>query len=350
MSCRRVVLFLVSLALLSIAPSARANDLPLVIMLVDEVEAQPQLLDALRIQLAGRAQVRSQADTSDPAIVTKSQTASAVLGATGARLVIWMEPAKTESAPDATLLHLVGDREGRVLVLVHTVEAGEQASTHRALALKVAEIFDLLETVRAEAIARAIQTEPPKAPAPAASEAVQRGDATTLHFVGDIGGWGATGTGTAPPQGAVSFGAGGRLRHESLVADLVLTGRVATTLEHSDPNGAVEADEGAFGTALRVAGAWSVVALGAEAGIGGRALAASGESPRGRHGAGDTVVPYLALAPQATFALTSFMELRATIGAEIALRRHRFLVNDVAILDVGTVRGVASGSFVFVAP
>jgi hypothetical protein len=44
------------------------------------------------------------------------------------------------------------------------------------------------------------------------------------------------------------------------------------------------------------------------------------------------------------------MELRATIGVELALRRHRFSVNDVPVLDLGTARGIAAGSFVFTAP
>ena len=109
-------------------------------------------------------------------------------------------------------------------------------------------------------------------------------------------------------------------------------------------------DEGAFGAAIRLAGAWSIVALGAEAGAGGRVVRATGETPSGAKGDGETIVPYLSLAPQATFALTSFMGLRASVGVEVALRRHRFAVNDAPVLDLGTARGVAAGSFVFAAP
>jgi len=170
------------------------------------------------------------------------------------------------------------------------------------------------------------------------------------RFVADIGGWGATGSGTAGVQGAVAFGVGARLHAVAFVGELVATGRVATSLEHADRSGRVEADEGAFGAAIRLAGAWSIVALGAEAGAGGRVVRATGETPSGAKGDGETIVPYLSLAPQATFALTSFMGLRASVGVEVALRRHRFAVNDAPVLDLGTARGVAAGSFVFAAP
>jgi hypothetical protein len=345
---RLAVRVLVAVLLAMIAAPARAGDLPLVIMLVDEVEAQPQLLDALRIQLAGRAEVRSMADTSDPALVPKSRVAGSVLAATGARLVIWMEPPTNDAEKTTTLLHLVGDQEGRVLVLVHAIESQDLATAHRALALKVAEVFDTLETSRAAAVALALQKpvrRPPEKPAATAPPTAPR-----FAFVGDLGGWGATGTGTAPIQGAVVFGAGARMRVDAFVGDLAATGRVATTLSHDDQTGRVEVDEGAAGAALRLAGSWSVIALGGELGVGGRVMSATGQTPVGREGEGDTVIPYLALLPQATFSLTSFMELRASIGVEVALRRHRFLVNDSPVLDVGTARGVASGSFVFSGP
>lgn len=340
---------LVAVLLATIVTPARAEELPLVIMLVDEVEAQPQLLDALRIQLAGKAQVRSQADTSDPALISKSHVASSVLAATGARLVIWMDPPASDAEKTTTLLHLVGDQEGRVLVLVHPIESQDLATAHRALALKVAEVFETLETSRAAAMALAIQR-PVGAPPKEQPAATEDAPAPSFAFVGDLGGWGATGTGTAPIQGGVVFGAGARMRAGAFVGDLVAAGRVATTLSHDDQNGSVDVDEGAVGGALRLAGVWSIVALGGEVGVGGRIMSATGETPLGREGEGDTVVPYLTLMPQATFRLTGFMELRASVGVEVALRRHRFLVNDTPILDVGTARGVATGAFVFSAP
>jgi hypothetical protein len=140
------------------------------------------------------------------------------------------------------------------------------------------------------------------------------------------------------------------MRADAFVGDLVATGRVATTLSHDEPRGSVEVDEGAAGAALRLAGSWSFVALGGELGVGGRIMSATGQTPIGREGDGDAVIPYLALLPQATFSLTSFMELRVSIGVEVALRHHRFLVNDSPILDVGTARGVATGTFVFSGP
>jgi hypothetical protein len=340
---------LLAVLLAMIAAPARAEDLPLVIMLVDEVEAQPQLLDALRIQLAGRAQVRSQADTSDPALVSKSRVASSVLATTGARLVIWMDPPTKDAEKSTTLLHLVGDQEGRVLVLVHAIESQDLAAAHRALALKVAEVFDTLEAGRGAAIALAVQQLARGAPKKQA-EQTEETSVPRLAFVGDLGGWGATGTASAPIQGAVVFGAGARLRAEAFVGDLVATGRVATILSHGGSTGSVDVDEGAVGAAVRLAGTWSVVALGGELGVGGRIMSATGQTPVGREGEGDTVIPYLALLPQATFSLTSFMELRASIGVEVALRRHRFLVNDSPVLDVGTARGVATGAFVFSGP
>jgi hypothetical protein len=304
--------------------------------------ARHGLVEALRIQLAEQAYISEAPALEGTTLADRTDRAAALLDANAAKLVVWVER-EPDSTPPAYLLHIVGGRDGRVLVLVTRVDASDDLALDRALSLKVAEVFDAVMLDRpAVATARQLVAppEPPKKPEPS----------TGVGFVGDISGWAATGSGTAPPQAGIAFSAGARLRTGAFVGELAALGRIVSELDAEDENGSVEATEGGFGAALRLGGTASIVTLGGEIDVGGRVIDATGHTPGGRIGSDFTVVPFVAALPQATFAITSFLGIRVGVGVEVALRRHRFAVNEIPVLDLGTVRGAASAGFVFSAP
>jgi hypothetical protein len=327
------------------------------IVLVAGVETEPPpppLLEALAIQLAGRARVRPSAAPVAGTFAARTEAATAALSGEGGKIVVWVERTVDPAIGEVALLHVVGDRAGQALVVVRRVEAGEGLGVYRALALKVAEVLDAIEGEPETAIVRQVaEPAPPKSPAPKPPPPVEPAapsEGPRFAFVGDVGGWAATGTGTAPAQGGVIFGAGGRLAYGAFRGELAAQGRLTSALDYQDEAGSVHASEGAVGSALRMAGVWEFLALGAEVGAGGRILSATGETPLGKQGSGQTVLPFVTTIPQAAFRIAGFLEIRVGFGVEIALRRHRFAVNDVPLLDLGTARGAGSAAFVFVAP
>lgn len=333
----------VSWALAAVVASA-AEPAAVVVASAAGEHARAGLVEALRIQLTGRAQIRDGAMLSGPSLSSRTEAASALVGVDHTRLVVWVERPAHPPEDDVFLLHVVGDRQGRVLVLVHRVESPDDGGLDRALALKVAEVFDAVVLAPPVVALSTLVAQPAvRAQAPVPSTEGQ----TRWGFAGDIGGWGATGTGTAPAQGGVAFGAAARLRYGALLAELAAVGRAVTTLEAESEAGSVAASEGAVGGALRLAGTVSVVALGGELGFGARIVDATGTTPGGKSGSDSTLVPYVNLLPQATFALSELIALRASVGVEVSLKHHRFAVNEAPVLDLGRVRGTLSGGFVF---
>ncbi|NUP13006.1 MAG: hypothetical protein HOW73_43760 [Polyangiaceae bacterium] len=352
---RRLVGHLLAATLLLLTPSfVWAADLPVVVVATAGTAPRPGLVEALQIQLAGRAVIKAGPSLAERDLGARTKRASELVGADRTSLVIWVErvPAQ-EGAQPSFLLHLVGDREGHVLVVVQRSETDDEAGLDRTLALKVAEVFDAIATAPVAA-AMARELSPEKANGARAATPPEAGDEAAppphFSFVGEVGGWGATGTGTASAQGGVVFGLGARLRYDAFVGELAATGRVVSELETIDSNGRVDASEGAFGASLRLAGIAGIAALGGLVEVGGRVLDATGETPGGEVGTGSTVVPYIAVGPDATFSLTPFLALRADVGVEVSLRHHRFTVNETPILDLGVIRGFASGGFVFSVP
>lgn len=336
---------LASLLLVLVLSSAAYAELPRVLVVAPAAHPPPAgLADALRIQLAGRAEVKDSIALEGDSLVSNTESATKLVRDNAARLVVWAEAA---TEPGVYLLHIVGDREGRALVVVFRLASEDGVALERALALKVAEVFDAVELEVAErAMAVQVVAPPPTKPAPPPAEEHD----TRLSFVADLGGWGATGAGTAGWQGGVGFGVGLRLRHGALLGDFTARGRVASSLHAENEHGMVDADEAGFGGAVGLAAVVDFVAIGGLVAFGGRVIQAVGETPRGKVGEGTSILPDLFVGPQAIFLIAPFVGIGVHAGVDVTLRHHRFLVNEMPVLDPGTVRGMFGANVVFSVP
>ncbi|MDB4987691.1 MAG: hypothetical protein JWN04_2869, partial [Myxococcaceae bacterium] len=132
-----------SFALLGVGPElgnvAHARDS---VLLLEEEGLRPALCAALRIQLSDLADV--QCRTAEPAtdLATRIRLASGHVASEQRRLAVLLE---RDPEPNRVRMILVGTEPDRAVLAIESIEDREAPDVDRSLALKVRDVFELLE-------------------------------------------------------------------------------------------------------------------------------------------------------------------------------------------------------------
>jgi hypothetical protein len=284
---------------------------------------EPSLAAAIRIQLAGVAEVRLH-----PAIeMTLEERIEAVartLSAQEADLGLWVE---TSTAPYQTIVFILRERDGVPSVETASVAGALAPDLERALALKVLEIVG-----------------------PRSVDLEADPSASVLRFSAEIG---ALGTIAREGRGQVGghLGLGGRYQRDRFLIELHTGARLFSGLAGESSAGGIELSEWSWSLGLRAL--LSLGALWLGVGVDGslRFLRADGRTPAGSEGRTSLLVPALAGGLELRAPIwAELLEARVFAGPGLNLKRQQLAVNQTPVLDLGRWYGVAQLSLVLAFP
>ncbi|MBI4957380.1 MAG: hypothetical protein HY908_35555 [Myxococcales bacterium] len=325
-------------AAVSIGNARAAPDARVAVLFAAGERPPATFVEALRIQLARLAAVDVGPPLAETALPARVAEAGRVLEARGATLAVWLEATPPEGgAPAGRALYLVGRRAGRALIDVAASPAEGDPESSRALALKTrAVLLTVLGAAEDDGLARALA--PPSAPAPADEEQTAAALAPVVLVV-EAAGIVHTRAGSSDARGGGAFALGAALRAKPAQGELVATLAAVNGVDVIDPRGTLAASEIDVGFGVRALYRAEYLALGLELAVDLRVARTRGESPVGKVGDETRVVPRLYVAPDLRLVVAPLLSVRAAAGVEVGLVRQRWLVNDEALLDFGTVGG-----------
>jgi hypothetical protein len=297
-----------------------------------------QLLD---IQLTGIAQVERGTRLVARSAAAKISSAARAADERNANLAVWIERAEAAESGQMAIysLHVVGRREGRLLVQVLRVPARDGPDLDRLLALKVGEVLDGLLRTAAEPTLRVATEWVGTPPAPQ-----RAGIRPWLEF--GLRGSSILSTGDA----LLGLGVAGGVQWPATGLETYAAVRGETGLDETSPAGQVEADELAAALGGRMLAQIGPVAVGGGMQFALRRLRIQGTTVRGKTGQATGWIPSVAVGGEARLGLSRWLAIRAALSVDYATIRASFTVNDELVLDLGRVRPVAELSLVFSNP
>lgn len=295
------------------------------------------LYAALRIQLAGVANVSRAGDLNDSAITDRVATAAANVKEKRAILAVWVEgPVELADGSSELELYLVGERSGRAVVELLRLPAGKGPDIDRSLALKVREVVDVL----LESHERLLLNEPSKA--------------TTEADYGPSWGWiygagvfAATQSGSRFGQWGVGLEGGVFLR----VSDCRLAGEALLHLhgqvEIEDEHGQVFVNEVTPGVGIRNLVDYRPFSFGVLLGFQMRIIDARGVTPSSAEGDNQTVLPSFLAAGETQLEFDKVLALRLDLGLQMAVQQKVYAINNREVAILGQLRPFAQLGLVF---
>lgn len=314
---------------------------PVLVLQSDVQSPRSGLLQALRIQQVRFRVMEYQPVHAGPPL-PEPPPAFALLDKHPALLVVW-----TERKGAALLLHIAGRRDGEPFIDQMHFEAGDEPAIDRAFALKIRDVLDEL------VIARLSLSLPDAGPPPRRGVeqsvprvVLARQEPPEAAWVIELGGRSMDGQGNGGHAAVVLSGSrqarlqpGTAERFAELYTELTLA--PATTIRSPDGDMSTSAVEGMLGVRALTAAArhaparWlGGVHLGAGAGL----VRARGTTPQGASGTVRRLVPMLAAGVEGRLRISPRLAVRAAIGAAMSLRRQRFALNEMPIVDLGRYR------------
>lgn len=315
---------------------------PVLVLQSDVQSPRSGLLQALRIQqVRFRVMEYQPVHAGPPLPAQEPSPAFALLDKHPALLVVW-----TERKGAALLLHIAGRRDGAPFIDQMHFEAGDEPAMDRAFALKIRDVLDEL------VIARLSLSLPDAGPPPRrgveqrAPRVLARQAPPDAAWVIELGGRGMDGQGNGGHGAVVLSGSrqarlqpGTAERFAELYTELTLA--PATTIRSPDGDMSTSAVEGMLGVRALTAAVRQAperwlggIHLGAGAGL----VRAQGTTPQGASGTARRLVPMLAAGVEGRLGISPRLAVRAAIGAAMSLRRQRFALNDMPIVDLGRYR------------
>lgn len=333
---------------------APATPRPRVLVLDTAETPQPGgFVDALRIHLAGVGDVERGPTLPASTTATRVVTAARLGRERGATLVVWVERAPMG---DDLVLFVVFVSGGAGTATVEAFRlpspgTGDEADTDRALALKVGGVLDR-RLAGLPAAAPEVLWLAPLAPPAAPATQGQGGDGPPPPPPPASRPWllearlGGTPDAIGSVQGWLGLGFGRRWGW----GDVVAGAEVTTSAAKRERGRRVEARDLRLAAELRVR-RWLGRVPAELALVGGaRVVAARGDAPPDIVGSDTVVVPFVGAALGARARLAPRLELHATVGVELALRRVTLQVDVVDVADLGRWRGTATISLVVLIP
>jgi hypothetical protein len=327
---------------LSTSPCAAdaENARPEVVVLgTAEEPIRPARVDLVSIELARTAEVKPGWKLESTSLAARIDEASREIVRRKIDWVTWVELGPRSPEGVATMvIVVVGRRGAQAEVEVRRLETREADDFDRAVALKVA---DMLETIlrRDSTPDTAPSTKAPPARAPAPEPA----DADDAHAGAllEVGVRGATPAGTAGPQFLGALAVGGGVEWKRFALELVANVRSGSGFGAETERGTVSTREIAVGGEGRVLWKSEPLRLGAFAEVGARLVEGEGVTRDGTDTTAWRSIPVLAAGAEARVDATEWFGVRLALGVEGMLRRQRFAIDDVPLVDVGDVRGFA---------
>jgi hypothetical protein len=331
------------LAILAICWASRARADDRVLLLTDSAEPRPGLLSALRIQLMGACDVASREAPAVPSVAARVAAMTELAERERALLVVRAEgPLALGDGSQEAVLYMVGQRKGRALLEVVRVPGNSGPDLDRTLALKVREAVDELHRSAAGSPSDAMLG------LPADASAVMDAHGPTRW--GGVLGLGVVGG----PQSGATFGQWGPQLH---VGPALLAARLRLSMllvlgwfpsleaRRADASVRVSevAPELALHAQLRQRGLW----LGARTGLALALVHATGRNGAGAQGEAHEQLPSWQLAVDAELPLVDGLSLDFEVGLQTWLRRQRFAVDAMQVLDLGRLRPLARLALVF---
>jgi hypothetical protein len=328
-----LVTALTAALLLSARASATAS--PVRILLLENESSGRALEEALRIQLASRAELVIERMAVSESTSERVRSARERLSARGARLALWMDEQASTGDTREAVVYYVTVRGDRALLEIVRVNARASEELYRAVAVKSVEVFQALESYDGDIRASFLS------PLPDQNQAAGEKPSPVVHALVELGAYGASGTGNASAQVGAQAGAGVGVRTEHFAGDGVAQARVPTFLVAEGPAGELRARELGFAFEARARWVSGTIAVGATVEAGARALLVDGRTVAGTEGQTVRLIPYLGVGPELQFAVWRSLSLRGAVALEMSLIRQRFSLNGETILDVGRARVVA---------
>jgi hypothetical protein len=333
----RVPCFYLAAALLWAVPCTLQAQSRVLVFRTAQSPSRPGLVDALRIQLAGKASVEIGGELSGSALTDRIYQAVASVRKQKAALAVWVQgPVRLSDGSQELILYLVGENQGRAVVEVLRVPGGAGPEADRTLSLKTREVLDnILDDDRSSSLLRASRGRETVAASSGWGWLLDLGLEVGSQPGSDLGQWG------------LGMGAGARLR----ISDLSLA---AQGLFRFFPSVEIESEQGRvsyreLGPGLAILGLLhaSPLAVGLQLGSLLRLVDAKGMTPAGETGSRQELVPVLFSLFQVELELGLRFASRIGAGLEINLRRQRFAVNGREVADLGRVRPMAQAALVF---
>ncbi|MDH5674563.1 MAG: hypothetical protein OEZ06_20720 [Myxococcales bacterium] len=352
--------------LLTTPVAAQAPDSGVVLWQSPE-QPRPGLVHALRIQLAGAAELSVRQAPEGLGLSARVQAAGALAEREQVLLVVWVEapapaPAvapeaggeSAEAAPEDSVdaaqdaeadseavLYMVGRKQGRAMLEVVRVPGGGGPALERSLALKVREGYDAVLRAAEAAPDAGLLLQPPPPPAEAEAPAPTAGGFGALWRVGAE--W-ATLPSRGAGQFAIALGAGPTLAiSPALRLSVELGIAYAPSIIFDTSGRQLEFSELSPSLTLLLAGRRGPWAFG-----GGMVVAPSLALAEGRLRTAAGAVEARAQATEAVPSIAALgalerkldggLWLRLSLGPELRLRRQHFAVRGDQLADLGRLR------------
>ena len=314
------------------APITSISPYPVLVLQSDARAPRSGLLQALRIQ-----QVRFLVvDASTPPLAQETPPAFQLLDKHAALLAVWFERREAE-----LFLHIAGRRAGEPFVDQMRFDAGDEPAMDRAFALKIRDVLDELM------IARLSLSLPDIGPPPAAARVrprVARGRPRVERgpdWVLELGGRGMGGQGRGGGRAAVVLsGARQTHLHRGAAVEVYTELALAPGTTITSAGGDITTSTVAGMLGLRVLAPalrppQGQIDGGAYLGAGARLARASGTTPEGTTGSAQRMIPMLATGIEGRVRISPWLAVRVAMGGAMSLRRQRFAVNEVPVVDLG---------------
>ncbi len=322
-----------------------------VLVLISESTPEPErFVELLGIQLSRIATVEVGPAIIDGNLPDKVEMAVDEADAREATVAVWIERGgKRKGKKIEFILHIVGRRQGRLMVEVFRLPARDGPDLDRTLALKVGEVLDkMLVPLEPEpsvawvdptATERSPTVEPAPKPRPAG-----------LRFLAEVGARGSAGLDAPETAAGVYLAVGVRRPVADFLGEAYVSGGIDSGANTTTPEGTVDTDEIVTAVGVRLLSPVGGVHLGAQLEVALRFVTADGITPRGRTGSESVLLPAVLGSLEARWPLRSSFELRAAAGVEYSPNRLSLTVNSEPVVDLGRVRPVVQLALVFLIP
>ncbi len=322
-----------------------------VLFLTSESTPEPErFVELLGIQLSRIATVEVGPAIIDGHLSEKVEMAVDEVDAREATVAVWIERGdKRKGKRIEFVLHIVGRRQGRLMVEVFRLPAREGPDLDRTLALKVGEVLDkMLVPLEPEPSVTwvdptATERLPPVEPKP-------KLEPPGLRFLAEVGVRGSAGLDAPEAAAGVYLAVGVRRPVADFIGEVYVSGGIDSGANTVVPEGTVDTDEIVAAVGARLLSPIGRLHLGAQLEVGLRFITADGVTPRGREGSESVLLPVVLGSLEARWLLRSSFVLRAAAGVEYSPDRLSLTVNSEPVVDLGRVRPVAQLAVVFLIP
>ncbi|HUH04986.1 MAG TPA: hypothetical protein VML75_23475 [Kofleriaceae bacterium] len=329
---------------LGFSGAARADDRPVVAAL-ESSDAVPtgELVAALRTQLSAVAWVEIGPSVPTGSLGDRFALASSVVDRGNAVLVVWIErTGGGDAGHDEYIVYAVGSDPSRALVEVVRIAADEGPGTVRVMALKVANMVDLVLSSSGTSgeVARAFA---------GSSVARTRAQPSGRYAVRIAAGMaGAAFGGDLPPRAGAQVSVGVAREDGQVVLSGHADARWMTGARAHNDAGAINVGEIAL--AIRLSAGLLVLGhgrIGADLHGGVRLHDADARALDGRTDSATSVIPVMGVGVHGEIDLRGRLSLHAHVGGELTGYRQRFLILHQPVADLGRFRAVGVLSLIW---